>query len=97
MVRFMLKHKEMWDHYFTDFAQFVLHLDTSPSSSLSQRIVSAFFFDVHAMPPQQKIGFLHAYVGFNQLMLANMASFLRPLEKIWKVSDEGLISFGVAK
>ena len=87
-VRFMQKHKDIWDHYFTDFVQSVLHLDTSPSSSLSRDIVRVFFSDIHGLPPEQRIGFLHAYMGFNQLMLANMASFLRPLEKIWKVSEE---------
>ena len=77
---------ELWVRYFADFLHHCLHLG-SGTSSFSYRIMLAFFSELHRFPPIQRLVYLHTYFEYNKTSLGNIASLLRPLEKIWLVSE----------
>lgn len=79
--------EELWSKYFTDFIHNCLHLEGGVTS-LSHRIICAFFADLHSLPPIHRLVYLHIYVEYNKLSLGNIASLLRPLERIWHVAEE---------
>jgi hypothetical protein len=83
---------DLWARYFIDFLHHCLHLETT-TSSLSYRIICAFFSELFAIPPHQRLVYLHTYFEYNKISLGNIASLLRPLEKIWKVSEGTPASF----
>ena len=78
---------ELWERYFVDYSHHCLHLDAG-TSSLSQRVIYAFFSDIHTLPPIERVVYIHTYVHYNKLSLANISSFLRPLEKIWEAAED---------
>ena len=75
----------LWNRYFYDFMYHSLHIDIV-TSSLSCKVLEAFFSEILELPLLQKIIFLHTYVDYNKISLANLSSLLRPLEKIWQVA-----------
>ena len=81
----------IWENYFADFVYHTLHLNMF-ASSFSHEIIQFTFSDLLAMEPFERFVYLHVYVGYNLVELANVCSLLHLLEKIWKVAADSRYS-----
>lgn len=78
---------ELWKRYFNDFVLHKLQLDSEDSAGgIAQQILHTFMSQLHSLKALERIVNLHAYLHVYQLDLAKMASILRPLNKLHKVS-----------
>ena len=75
----------IWDNYFADFVYHTLHLNMF-ASSFSNEIIQFIFSDLLAMKPFGRFVYLHVYVSYNLVELANVCSLFHLLEEIWKVA-----------
>ena len=76
---------EIWGFYFSDFLACTLHLESS--EGISQRILHAFFIQLHQEKTLlERVAQLHVYMNVYHLELAKMATVLRPLDQIQRVS-----------
>ncbi len=60
-------------------------MSTSP---LVKEVINAYFSDLLSLEPLKRFVYLHIYVGYNRVSLANICLLLRPLEQIWAVAVE---------
>lgn len=74
-------HPELWTRYFSDFTQHKLYLD-SRGGGISQKLLHAFFGQMHSLEPLSRLVSLHVYLRVYQLDLAKMAAVLRPLDRV---------------
>lgn len=80
-------HSELWEHYFSDFIQYRLKLETpGTSKGIAQMILDAFFKDLHSEDVDNKMVLLYTCTHVYQLDLAKFAGILRPLNNIQNVS-----------
>ena len=80
------KHPDLWPRYFSDFILHKMKLETDSGEGIAQKILEAFFAQLHEQAALQKLVILHTYLHVYQLDLAKMAGMFRPLNKIQKVS-----------
>ena len=80
------KHPELWPRYFSDFILHKMKLETDSGEGIAQKILEAFFVQLHEQEAIQKLVILHTYIHVYQLDLAKMAGIFRPLNKIQKVN-----------
>ena len=83
------KHAELWPRYFSDFILHKMKLESSGSGEgegIAQKVLEAFFEQIHSQETLQRMVILHTYLHVYQLDLAKMAGMFRPLNKIQKVS-----------
>ena len=88
-VKAMESNPELWDYYFNDFIARTLHLETGGKfEGITQLILKAFFSQLYKEPTTlERVVQLHVYVSTYNLELAKMATVLRPLDRIQKVSQ----------
>ena len=63
-----------------------MKLETDSGEGIAQKILEAFFVQLHEQDAIQKLVILHTYLHVYQLDLAKMAGMFRPLNKIQKVN-----------
>ena len=63
-----------------------MKLETDSGEGIAQKILEAFFVQLHEQEAIQKLVILHTYLHVYQLDLAKMAGMFRPLNKIQKVN-----------
>lgn len=81
------KHPELWPRYFSDFILHKMKLEsTDTGEGIAQKVLEAFFEQIHSQDALQRMVILHTYLHVYQLDLAKMAGTFRPLNKIQKVS-----------
>ena len=56
------------------------------TSPLSREVITTLFSDLQILPPVQRLVYLHIYIDYNRINLANICLLLRSLEKIWVVA-----------
>lgn len=81
-------HHELWPRYFSDFVLHKMKLGTTEAETegIAQKVLEAFFEQLHMQDALQRMVILHTYLHVYQLDLAKMAGMFRPLNKIQKVS-----------
>lgn len=86
----MSLHKELWQHYFSDFTLRKLHLESEGEgeSGITEQILVCYFGQLHQQETMTRVVTLHAYIRVYQLDLARMATLLRPLNKIQQVARD---------
>lgn len=82
------KHPELWPRYFSDFILHKMKLETDGGEGIAQKILEAFFVQLHQQDALQKLIILHTYLHVYQLDLAKMAGMFRPLNKIQQVREK---------
>ena len=58
------------------------------TSPLSREVITTLFSDLQKLPPVQRLVYLHIYIDYNRINLANICLLLRSLEKIWMVAAD---------
>ena len=61
-----------------------MKLETDNGEGMAQKILEAFFVQLHQKDPLQKLVILHMYLHVYQLDLAKMAGMFKALNKIQK-------------
>lgn len=86
----MTSHKDLWQCYFTDFIAHKLKLvnpsDAPQEGDIAHQILHTYFEQLHDKEMPQKIVELHSHASIKHLFLSQMATNLRPLNKIERVS-----------
>ena len=78
---------ELWLVYFNDFMLHKLQLDSEDSpEDIAQKILHSLLGQLHEFETLERVVSLHTYLHVYQLNLARMASVLRPLNKLNKVT-----------
>ena len=75
---------DLWNMYFIDFILHKLRLDSE--GGIAQQMLYTFMRELHSLEALERVINLHAYLHVYQLDLAKLASNLRPLNKLHKVS-----------
>ena len=79
----MASDEDLWPRYFNDFIIFKLKLcGDADEGDIAQLILHTYFQQIHSYDALKKVVELHSYVSVYQLSLAQMASILRPLNKL---------------
>ena len=83
----MSKHQELWPRYFSDFILHKMKLESEDGEGegIAQKVLEAFFEQIHSHETLRRMAILHTYLHVYQLDLAKMAGMFRPLNKIQKV------------
>ena len=93
VLRSMSLYSDIWNKYFSDFICYKLNLgcpgddevSLSSQGDIAQRILHAYFEQLHVHQAPQRLAELHCHICVYQLNLAQMAVLLRPLSRIQKV------------
>ena len=77
----------IWYRYFSNFINHNLHIDIA-AFPVSREVICAFFSKFLEKSPLHQLAYLYVYVDYYRIKLANICSFLHPLEKIWEATTE---------
>lgn len=78
-------HFDLWQRYFDDFLLHKLRLGGLRGGTISQKILPAFFGQLHEQETLVRVVSVHCYIRVYHLDLAKMANFLRSLNQIQQV------------